>query len=99
MKITDKWSIEKEKSGFSLVEKTVVEKTIKSKKTGETTEGTKTYSYGTVYQALQALLEKATTEEMSLYNIGLEIESLLFTIMNAKEEIKKEFRTEVKVVR
>jgi hypothetical protein len=55
--------------------------------------------YGTLFQALDGFIQKATPEELTMYDIGEQIEAILDKLKSSREEIKEMFRTEVRVVR
>ena len=97
MKLNEKYCIEKESNGFSLVEKTEIEVTKDGKKTGETKDGSKKRYYGTVYQALQGFLSASVDDSYEEENsINHSITATLKSIDNAKDRIKAEFCIEVK---
>ena len=93
MKIYENWEITRNGDCFTLTE------TYKSDhKKSKTGFGKNEYYYGTLYQTLQGFLVKASQEENNKTLIE-SINMVLDRLLEAKEEIKKEFRTEVKVMR
>lgn len=94
MKLNESFRIEKLGFGFRLIEKYMG-----SDKKGNPKEQENITYHGTLYQALQAFLVKASAEDLDLYDIGLNISSTLASLEEAKEQIKAEFRTEVRVLK
>lgn len=95
MKLNEKYSIEKEAHGFSLVEKTTIEVTKDGKKTGKVKNGEKKRFYGSVYQTLQGFLTVSIDDaiEGDLIDETLKV---LQCIDKASELIKDNFCIEVK---
>jgi len=95
MKLNEKYSIEKEANGFSLIEKTSVEVTKDGRKTGELKDGQDKRSYGTVYQALKGFLKLSVDEAEEVDEITIKVKKAVTEIEEAAVEIEKRFRIEV----
>ena len=55
--------------------------------------------YGTLYQALDGFIQKATPKELTFNDVGEQIENIFKNLKSSRDEIKEMFRTEVRVVR
>ena len=95
MELNEKYSIEKEAHGFSLIEKTPVEVTKDGKKTGEIKEGKNKRSFGTVYQALQRFIQLSVDEATTFNELQPLLDKAMSEINKAEAEIKDRFRIEV----
>ena len=96
MDLNEKYSIEKEANGFSLVEKTSIEIKKDGKKTGEIKEGQNKRYYGAVYQALQGFVKLTVNEATTASELQIVIDKALSDINKAEADIKDRFRIEVK---
>ena len=94
MILDEKYRIEKSGNGLKLIEKSVGYKK-KDKDKLNPVEVENEYYYGALYQALRSYTEKRLINEIgedcSLYEIGLEIEAIKFTLALLAESIKKDF--------
>lgn len=92
MKLNERFSIENETHGVSLVEKT-----IGKDKEGLPKEKLNRSSYGTLYQSLIGFLHHNIDDAKDLEDLRTKIENSLEIIREAEEEIKDNFRTEVNI--
>lgn len=100
MKLNDKYSIENEAHGFSLVEKTEIKVMKDGKETGKFKEGSKKLYYGTVYQALQGFLtvsvDDVVKQGYELRDIREKVFTTIECIHKTMDLIKDSFCIEVK---
>ena len=94
MKLNEKWSIEKEGTGIALLEKVEIKK-----KDGSKGEAFRKSYYGSVYQALQSFIQKSGECGHTPSEVGMKAIEAYNTIEELKEKIRREFRTEIKVVK
>jgi len=92
LRLNDRFSIEAETYGVTLVEKTEGKN-----KDGEPKVKRIKSSFGTLYQSLIGFLHHNIDDAYDLEGLREKIESSLEIIREAEEEIKGNFRTEVKV--
>lgn len=92
MKLTDDWRIEQKSDiSFSLI------RTVDGKdKDGNAKKKDTEYYYGTLYQALQGFLVKASQEEQNIEAVHYRIMTTLDSLRLAKDKIKSAFKTEVR---
>lgn len=100
MKLNDKYSIEKDGQGFTLIEKTIVNTRKDGKLTGETRDGQSKRFYGTVYQALQGFLsvtvDDSIQKDIDLEDLRMDVYTSLKYIDESNEWIKENFCIEVR---
>lgn len=95
MRLTDDWKIEQKDSNCV----TLIHIVDSKDKKGIPKKKEVTYYYGTLYQALQGFLTKASQEEKDIEAVGFRIVLLLDTLRTAQHKIKRAFKTEVRTTR